>query len=152
MSLFCAEMSRTASILIVGDAMVDRYITGEVTRVSPEAPVPVLLTRSETMRAGGAANVAANVAALGGRCSLLCVAGDDRGRDDLKTLLASAAINLHLVVDPHNPTTEKTRLVSGTQQIARIDRDGSASSSAENTDAMTESNALVNRWMNGSSW
>ncbi len=127
MSLFRAEMSHTARILIVGDAMVDRYISGDVTRVSPEAPVPVLLTRGETMRAGGAANVAANVAALGGRCELLCVVGDDNGRRDLGTLLQAASIDLNFVVDPENPTTEKTRLVSGTQQIARIDRDGSAS-------------------------
>lgn len=133
MSLFRAELGRIPRILTVGDVMVDRYITGGVTRISPEAPVPVLAAERETMRAGGAANVAANVVAMGGSCRLLGVAGKDAGHDDLRTLMAAAGVDLDLVIDPNQRTTEKIRLVSGAQQIARFDRDGSVGPAALDT-------------------
>lgn len=130
MSLFRAELGRIPRILTAGDLMVDRYITGGVTRISPEAPVPVLAAEFETMRAGGAANVAANVVALGGSCRLLGVAGKDAACDDLRTLMVAAGVDLDLVIDPSQRTTEKIRLVSGVQQIARFDRDGSVGPAA----------------------
>lgn len=117
-------------ILVVGDAMVDRYIIGETSRISPEAPVPVVRAGREEMRAGGAANVAANVAALGPRSSLLTILGDDGGGRDLATLMAARGVALDCVIDKGQRTTQKTRLISGVQQIARIDHDGSVSDAA----------------------
>ncbi|MFE1602205.1 D-glycero-beta-D-manno-heptose 1-phosphate adenylyltransferase [Methylobacterium sp. ID0610] len=111
-------------ILVVGDAMIDRYVYGEVTRISPEAPVPVLLTRESTVRAGGAANVAANIAAMGGTCELLAAVGDDDQHRELAGLLAIPGLTTDLVVGRTGVTTEKTRIVSGRQhQIARVDRE-----------------------------
>lgn len=130
MSLFLAEFARTPRILTVGDVMVDRYINGDVTRISPEAPVPVLAAQRETMRAGGAANVAANVAALGGTSRLLGVAGRDPGRHDLDSMMEAAGVATDLIADDTGRTTEKIRLVSGSQQIARFDRDGTVGPSA----------------------
>ncbi len=117
-------------ILVVGDAMLDRYIIGETSRISPEAPVPVVQAGREEMRAGGAANVAANVRALGPRSSLLTVVGDDSGGHDLIDLMAAQGVALDCVIDKGQRTTQKTRLISGAQQIARIDHDGSVSDSA----------------------
>ncbi|EIZ77183.1 cytidyltransferase-related domain protein [Novosphingobium sp. Rr 2-17] len=113
-------------ILVVGDAMIDRYIIGETYRISPEAPVPVVRAGREEMRAGGSANVAANVAALGPRCSLLTICGDDPAGEDLARLMSMHGVALDCVVERGQRTTEKTRLISGVQQIARIDQDGAA--------------------------
>lgn len=129
-------MSRDAAspnrphILVVGDAMIDRYIIGETHRISPEAPVPVVRAGREEMRAGGGANVAANVAALGPRCSLLTICGDDPAGDDLARLMAMHGVALDCVVERGQRTTQKTRLISGVQQIARIDQDGTAGDAA----------------------
>lgn len=117
-------------ILVVGDSMVDRYIIGETTRISPEAPVPVVKAGREEMRAGGAANVAANAAGLGARSSLLTIVGDDGGGRDLTGLMATHGVALDCVIDVGRRTTQKTRLISGVQQIARIDHDGSVSDTA----------------------
>lgn len=117
-------------ILVVGDAMIDRYIIGETSRISPEAPVPVVRAGREDMRAGGAANVAANVAGLGQPCRLLTIYGDDAAGGDLVRLTALHGVALDGVIDPGQRTTQKTRLISGVQQIARIDQDGAASTAA----------------------
>lgn len=117
-------------ILVVGDAMIDRYIIGETSRISPEAPVPIVQASREDVRAGGAANVAANVQALGGNCCLLTVCGGDGGGEDLVRLMAQHAVTLDRVIDLGQRTTQKTRLISGVQQIARIDHDGSVSDAA----------------------
>jgi D-beta-D-heptose 7-phosphate kinase / D-beta-D-heptose 1-phosphate adenosyltransferase len=117
-------------ILVVGDAMVDRYIIGETHRISPEAPVPVVRAGREEARAGGAANVAANVAALGPGCSLLTICGDDAAGEDLARLMALHGVVIDGVVEPGLRTTQKTRLISGVQQIARIDQDGTAGAAA----------------------
>lgn len=122
---------RPPAILIVGDTMVDRYIIGEASRLSPEAPVPVMRAAREESRPGGAANVAANVAALGQRCVLLTVSGDDAAGDDLARMMKERKVALDRVIDPGRPTTQKTRVVSGVQQIARIDHDGHASETAQ---------------------
>lgn len=125
MTTFPNATAASRQILVVGDAMIDRYVYGEVTRISPEAPVPVLLTRDSTVRAGGAANVAANIAAMGGTCELLAVVGDDDRHRELADLLAVPGLTTDLVVGRTGVTTEKTRIVSGRQhQIARVDREG----------------------------
>ena len=123
-------MTRPAHILVVGDVMLDRYLLGDVTRISPEAPVPVLRTVREDMRPGGAANVAANVAAMGGRCTLLGVVGADAAAVDVARLVAAHGVEAALVTDAGQATTQKTRLVAGTQQIVRFDTDASVSEAA----------------------
>jgi rfaE bifunctional protein kinase chain/domain len=110
-------------VLVVGDAMLDRFIVGRVTRISPEAPVPVVLFQSEHVRLGGAANVAHNVLALGGRASLVAIVGRDAAGERLKQLLTTAgAATDGLVEDPSRPTIEKVRIVTErNQQVARVD-------------------------------
>jgi len=112
-----------ASVLVVGDVMLDRYWFGAVDRISPEAPVPVLLVEEEEIRAGGAANVAMNVAALGGQATLCTVTGKDSAARQLKNLMLEAGINATFVEDPDMMTTEKLRLVSRNQQLLRVDRE-----------------------------
>jgi D-beta-D-heptose 7-phosphate kinase/D-beta-D-heptose 1-phosphate adenosyltransferase len=110
-------------VLVAGDVMLDRFIVGRVTRISPEAPVPVVRFESEHVRLGGAANVAGNIAALGGRASLVGVVGRDRAADQVSELLAAAQVaGDGLVCDPGRPTTEKVRIVTErNQQVARVD-------------------------------
>lgn len=130
MSWFQISASPTPRILVVGDAMVDCYISGDVSRISPEAPVPVLLVSSETNKPGGAANVAANVAAMGASARLLCIAGADEGRAQLAAMLESYGVSAELVTDDLLRTTRKIRIVSGQQQIVRIDREAAPSADA----------------------
>ncbi|WP_010216362.1 D-glycero-beta-D-manno-heptose 1-phosphate adenylyltransferase [Sphingomonas sp. PAMC 26621] len=125
-----SEAPPRPDILVVGDAMIDRYIIGETSRISPEAPVPIVQASREDVRAGGAANVAANVQALGGGCCLLTVCGGDSGGEDLVRLMARHGVTLDRVIDLGQRTTQKTRLISGVQQIARIDHDGGVSDAA----------------------
>lgn len=124
LSLNCADLSARlagARVLVVGDVMLDRYWFGEVNRISPEAPVPVAkITRIEE-RAGGAANVARNIAALGGQASLLSVVGDDEAASALETLLLRDGIATSLRRDPSISTTTKLRVVARQQQLIRID-------------------------------
>ncbi len=110
-------------VLVVGDVMLDRFIVGRVTRISPEAPVPVVQFQSEHLRLGGAANVANNLAALGARASLVGIVGADAAADRMRDHLARARIDVDgLVVDSSRPTTEKVRVVTErNQQVARID-------------------------------
>lgn len=110
-------------ILVAGDVMLDRFIVGRVTRISPEAPVPVVQFQSEHVRLGGAANVANNIAALGGRASLVGVVGADAAGARLTEQLRAAGIGVEgLVEDRERPTTEKVRVVTDrNQQVARID-------------------------------
>lgn len=111
-------------ILVVGDSMLDRYWQGTVDRISPEAPVPVLQVTSETARAGGAANVAMNLAALGNRVRLITPIGNDGPGDDLRSLLWTEhvdAARVDVVQTPCDRTTEKIRCVAMRQQIVRVD-------------------------------
>lgn len=110
-------------VLIVGDAMLDRFIVGRVTRISPEAPVPVVQFLSEHVRLGGAANVAHNIATLGGQPSLVAVVGRDMSAARLREqLVAVGAAVDGLVEDATRPTTEKVRIVTDRhQQVARVD-------------------------------
>ena len=109
-------------IAVLGDIIVDRYLMGRVHRISPEAPVPVLALDQERIVPGGAANVAANVAALGASVVLVGLVGADRAADELRGVLERQSISpAHLVIDSGRPTSIKTRVVSGVQQIVRID-------------------------------
>lgn len=108
-------------ILVVGDVMLDRYIHGRADRVSPEAPVPVVQVEGGEGRLGGAANVAANVVALGGRCTLVGAVGDDDDGGTVAELLAEAGISADLVVVPNWRTTVKERVVSYHKQLLRMD-------------------------------
>src|SRR5213594_312930 len=114
----------TTKVVVIGDAMLDVYLVGEVDRVSPEAPVPVVAVHASRHGLGGAANVAANVAALGAECRLVAVIGQDaRGtsvRDELDDLHLSTS---YLVTHPGRPTTSKTRVVARGQQMLRIDEE-----------------------------
>lgn len=109
-------------VACVGDLMVDRYVYGDVTRVSPEAPVPVLKRSRELMMLGASGNVARNVAALGGEVSLVgLVGGDAEGHEALRLVGEEAGVEGYLVTDADRPTTLKTRFISGGQQLLRVD-------------------------------
>ncbi len=108
-------------LLVVGDVMLDRYWFGKVNRISPEAPVPVVAVNRSEERAGGAANVAANVVAMGARCELLSVVGDDEGGETLGRLLDQLGVDNHLHIDDKMKTTVKVRIVSQNQQLLRSD-------------------------------
>ena len=108
-------------ILVIGDCMLDRYWEGAVERISPEAPVPVLQVQRETQRAGGAANVALNLVALGSPVRLLSLVGEDEAGTQLSALLARSGIELDTVRDAALQTTHKIRSVCRRQQLLRID-------------------------------
>lgn len=109
-------------VLIVGDVMLDEYIWGEVRRISPEAPVPVVEVRRRTYAPGGAANTAANVASLGGRALLGGVVGRDDQAERLRQALRQHGVDADgLVVDADRPTTTKTRIVAHSKQVVRVD-------------------------------
>jgi rfaE bifunctional protein kinase chain/domain len=108
-------------ILVVGDVMLDRYWFGEVSRISPEAPVPVVKVDRHEERPGGAANVARNCAALGARVALLSVVGGDDAGRSLARLMAESGIECSLHEDPKLSTTVKLRVIARQQQLLRID-------------------------------
>ncbi len=114
------DTSRTR-ILVVGDVMLDRYWFGDVSRISPEAPVPVVKIERSEERPGGAANVARNVASLGARAQLLSVVGADEAGQALARLMAEAGIDASLHEDAHLNTTVKLRVIGRQQQLLRID-------------------------------
>lgn len=111
-------------VLVLGDVMLDEYVWGTVSRISPEAPVPVVAVRAESLRIGGAGNVAANVAALGGQVTLCGVVGTDAAAAKLTAALAQAGVPADgLVADGTRPTTLKSRVVAGSQHVVRFDRE-----------------------------
>lgn len=116
--------SRTPRVLVVGDGMVDHYVSGDVDRISPEAPVPVVRVDGESRAPGGAANVAAGVTALGADCRLACVRGDDAAGRRLEGLLEETGVGVgDVLASPDRPTTVKTRVLARHQQMLRIDRE-----------------------------
>ena len=125
-----AATLRKAKVLVVGDVMLDRYWFGEVGRISPEAPVPVVKIDRVEERPGGAANVARNAAALGAQVSLLSVVGRDEAGTTLRRLLRSERINTQLHVDASLDTTIKLRVIGRRQQLVRIDFETSPSHEA----------------------
>jgi D-glycero-beta-D-manno-heptose-7-phosphate kinase len=108
-------------VLVVGDVMLDRYWFGDVERISPEAPVPVVKVQRTEERLGGAANVARNVAALGTEAGLLAVLGQDDAANRVRRLLVESSITTHLHADPKLTTTVKLRVVGRRQQMLRAD-------------------------------
>ena len=110
-----------ARVLVVGDAMLDRYWFGAVDRISPEAPVPVVRVTREEERMGAAANVAYNVVTLGAQASLLTVVGDDEASHKLEALVAQTGIEPHFGRDAHSKTTVKLRVIGRQQQLLRLD-------------------------------
>ncbi|MFV2028704.1 D-glycero-beta-D-manno-heptose-7-phosphate kinase [Neisseria sp. S1] len=110
-----------ARVLVVGDVMLDRYWFGDVSRISPEAPVPVAKIGKIDQRAGGAANVARNIAALGGKAALLSVTGDDEAADVLENLMLQDGVASYLLRDNEIATTVKLRVVARNQQLIRLD-------------------------------
>lgn len=121
MNAFPAVAVKGARVLVVGDIMLDRYWFGEVDRISPEAPVPVVRVARREDRLGGAANVARNIVALGASATLLGVVGDDEAGQKVERLSADDSINARLVVDPLLHTTLKMRVLGRQQQLLRID-------------------------------
>jgi rfaE bifunctional protein kinase chain/domain len=112
------------NILVVGDIMMDRFIWGKVSRISPEAPVPVVLVEKETFLLGGAANVVNNIHSLGGKVSLCGVVGDDETGQKIINKLTEMGIGIHgIFVEPGRQTTVKTRIIAHQQQLVRIDRE-----------------------------
>ena len=108
-------------VLVVGDAMLDRYWFGAVERISPEAPVPVVRVSREEERLGGAANVALNVKTLGAQCTLLTVVGDDEPARRLRQLLEEQGVSTVLGSDPKLYTIVKLRVIGRSQQLIRVD-------------------------------
>lgn len=113
-------------IAVVGDAMLDIYLHGDVDRISPEAPVPVVRVRERRCALGGAANVANNVRALGARCELVAAVGNDVGGRQLRDMLAAIEAESDSVIDVGRPTTTKTRIVARSQQMVRVDEEDDA--------------------------
>ncbi|WP_333585722.1 D-glycero-beta-D-manno-heptose 1-phosphate adenylyltransferase [Phenylobacterium sp.] len=119
-------------VACVGDLMVDRFVYGSVTRVSPEAPIPVMARERELVMLGAAGNVARNVAALGGHVCLVGLIGSDaEGHEALRLISAEGGVEGFVVSDPSRPTTLKTRFVSGGQQLLRVDGEVSAPAAGE---------------------
>lgn len=121
MSLPAVPETQGARVLVVGDVMLDRYWFGDVSRISPEAPVPVLLMQRSEDRPGGAANVARNARALGAQVSLLAVVGQDEAASTLARLLEADEVSASLHPDASLHTTIKLRVIGRQQQLLRID-------------------------------
>jgi len=129
-----------ASVLVIGDVMLDQFLIGRVTRISPEAPVPIVQFGREETRIGGAANVAHNVVALGGRADLVGLVGRDQAATTLRRALGEAGLGSSgLVEDAGRPTTTKVRVVTDRhQQVARVDYEHDSEAAAGIEDALVE--------------
>lgn len=118
--------ARACRVVVLGDVMLDEFIWGDVSRISPEAPVPVVNIKRESTRLGGAANVLANVAALGAKADVIGVVGDDAAAEKLREALRAnggVQIDNNLVKDDRRPTTIKTRIIAHHQMVVRADRE-----------------------------
>lgn len=117
----------TARVLVIGDVILDRYVSGSVHRLSPEAPIPVLRPASDYNTLGGAANVALNIATLGGQAILAGVIGNDAAGDEVERLVTSTSgLTSALVRIANRPTTAKTRFMTGSHQLLRLDEETTA--------------------------
>jgi rfaE bifunctional protein kinase chain/domain len=143
---------RDSRIVVLGDVMLDEFVWGDVTRISPEAPVPVVDVRRESIHLGGAANVLANLISLGARSTIIGVIGDDAGGERLRDNLNSLGTDLgSLIVDKSRPSTLKTRIIAHNQLVVRADREQRTPVSSEIEDqiiarvkgALTEASAFV---------
>ncbi len=120
------EGVRGKRVLVIGDAMLDVYLSGDVERISPEAPVPVVRIRARKHALGGAANVAQNVVALGAECDLLAAVGDDSAGSTLRTMLRELGAGDAYVITTDRCTTQKTRILARSQQLVRVDEEEDA--------------------------
>ncbi|MFV0431846.1 MAG: D-glycero-beta-D-manno-heptose-7-phosphate kinase [Alphaproteobacteria bacterium] len=125
-----AQSFKNRKILILGDVMLDRFVYGEVGRISPEGPIPIIKYEREKLMAGGAGNVAANIIALGGKAQLISICGSDETATALKAALDTQDITYHLITDASRPTIEKTRFVARAQQLLRLDKESNQAISA----------------------
>jgi D-glycero-beta-D-manno-heptose-7-phosphate kinase len=151
------EKMRKRALVVFGDVMLDEFVWGEATRISPEAPVPVVDIQRESVHLGGAANVLANLVSLGTRARVIGVIGDDRAGERLRSEIREAGVDAadDLVIDAARPTTMKTRIIAHShghnQTIVRADREARAPVSGEVEarligilkEAITESSAFV---------
>lgn len=125
------------NVLVLGDVMIDRYVVGDVERISPEAPVPVLRHTRRYSRPGGAANVAMNLAGLGVQARLAGLVGNDADGDELRSLMAETQVNVDAVITGALPTISKTRILGRTQQMLRIDVESRLPHSADDVERLT---------------
>jgi D-beta-D-heptose 7-phosphate kinase/D-beta-D-heptose 1-phosphate adenosyltransferase len=125
-------------IAIIGDAMLDVYLRGDVERISPEAPVPVVRVRDRRYALGGAANVAQNVTALGACSEMVAVVGQDNNGALLRTMLDQAGATTRALVDVSRPTTTKTRVLARIQQVVRFDEEEDSDLSSDDVSKVLE--------------
>jgi D-beta-D-heptose 7-phosphate kinase/D-beta-D-heptose 1-phosphate adenosyltransferase len=140
------ELLATAArqhVVIIGDAMLDVYLRGDVDRISPEAPVPVVRVRDQRYALGGAANVAQNVAALGAGCDLVAVVGDDRAGATLRAHLEAGKMQARALVTVDRPTTTKSRVMARSQQLLRFDEEDDTDLSADDIERVLAAIAVV---------
>lgn len=129
----------TARVLCVGDVMLDRFVYGDVERISPEAPIPVLRVQREAVAVGGAGNVARNLSALGAGVRLIGVIGADAPGDETAGVLdGDTHVEPALVRDPARPTTVKTRFIAGSQQMLRADEEDTSAIAADTLDRVRD--------------
>jgi rfaE bifunctional protein kinase chain/domain len=143
--------ARGKRVVVVGDAMLDIYLTGEVDRISPEAPVPVVRVRERKHALGGAANVAQNVSAIGAHCDLVAAVGRDASGEVLRSMLSAIGADTRRLAEVARQTTTKTRIVARAQQVVRVDDEEDSDLSADElaellaavTAALGEADALI---------
>ncbi|MEO8945240.1 MAG: PfkB family carbohydrate kinase [Gemmatimonadaceae bacterium] len=139
------ESAKRYRVAVAGDAMLDVYLLGDVERISPEAPVPVVRVRDKRLALGGAANVVQNVLALGATCSVVCTVGSDPAGQDLTRMLSAAGASVAGVLPSDKPTTTKTRIVARAQQLVRVDEEDDADATGTDTEALAEAVRTVVR-------
>jgi D-beta-D-heptose 7-phosphate kinase/D-beta-D-heptose 1-phosphate adenosyltransferase len=145
------EMAQGRRVVVVGDAMLDVYLRGDVERISPEAPVPVVRIRERKLALGGAANVANNIVTIGARCELVAAVGEDHAGATLREMLRQVKTDTRSLVTVARPTTTKTRVVARSQQLVRYDEEEDSDLSPAETErllaalriAIAEADALV---------
>ena len=125
-------------VAVVGDAMLDVYLRGEVERISPEAPVPVVRVTERKLALGGAANVANNIVTIGARCELVSAVGIDQAGATLRTMLEDVGADTRSLVSVSRPTTTKTRVVARSQQLVRYDEEDDTDLEGDETNRLLE--------------
>lgn len=133
------EEASQRRVTVIGDAMLDVYLRGDVERISPEAPVPVVRVRDRRYALGGAGNVAQNVRAVGADCDLVAAIGDDDGARQLCGMLDAMNAGLGFLVTVDRPTTTKTRIVARSQQVVRVDEEEDADLDGDAVDRLLSS-------------
>jgi rfaE bifunctional protein kinase chain/domain len=137
------ELGAEKRVAIIGDAMLDVYLRGDVDRISPEAPVAVVRIRDKELALGGAANVAQNVAAIGAECDLVCAVGDDAEGQVVKAMLRDIKSESRSVVTVERRTTTKTRVIARSQQIVRFDEEEDADVSGDEVVRLTDATMIA---------